>query len=70
MFLVVQMPRKTVGPVSDINWGRKRTTGGAGIGTTGVFRELVEIVDSISHLASLSSSRLGCDSPRFHSETT
>ena len=30
----------------------------------------VEIDDSISHLAFLSSSRLWCDSQRFHSETT
>ena len=41
MFLVVQTPRKTVGPVSvTIFGGHKRTTGEAGIITTGVFREL------------------------------
>ena len=30
----------------------------------------MEIEDLISHLAALSSSRLGCDSRMFHSETT
>ena len=53
----------------------KRTTEEAGIVTTGVFRELDWDYRgnwglSISHLVSLSSSRLGCDSRRFHSETT
>ena len=74
-FLVGRTPRKTVGPVSDKNSGDKRPTGKAAIVTTSGFRELDWDYSgnrglSISHLASLSSSRLGCDSRRFHSETT
>ena len=37
---MVQTPRKTTGPISDDIGGHKRTTGEAGIATTGVFREL------------------------------
>ena len=68
--------RKIEGPVSDEIGGQKRTTGDAGIATNGVslgcslslwhsIAITLEIEDSISHLASLSSSRLGCDSRRF-----
>ena len=57
MFLVVRTPRKTVGPVSDKIGGHKRTTGEAGIATTGVFRELDW---------DYSGNCLGCDSRRFH----
>ena len=57
MFLVVRTPRKTVGPVSDKIGRHKRTTGEAGIATTGVFRELDW---------DYSGNCLGCDSRRFH----
>ena len=84
MFLVVRTPCKTVGPVSDKIGGHKRTTGEAGIATTGesplpVLAWGVSAISRIrlglhwkliSHLASLSSSRQGCDSRRFRSETT
>ena len=54
--------------------GHKRMTGEAGIATiSGIILGLqgkLRTRDWLPCLASLSSSRLGCDSRRFHSETT
>ena len=49
--------------------GHKRTTGQAGMATMYQCISRIRLgLQGISHLASLSSSRLGCDSRKFHSE--
>ena len=72
MFLVVRTHVNSRASLTKLGDTKERLeTGEDGIATTGVFRELDwDYSGNLGLSASLSSSRLGCDSRRFHSETT